>query len=127
MPTRTDQPPFQPAAAQSDQAPAQPVAPVVSILPPAEQARNAELQEKARALREAPRAVPITDVAIVIGIRTKEGRQEQIIDIGSDFRILECTQNMKEKVRAVTEDGQFLGYEPTGECEFTLKVKYLKE
>lgn len=95
---------------------------------PEEQERNSRLQAKALALRNAPRAVPITDIAIILGMRTKDsGRQEIMYDINPSMRILKCTHEVVEKVRAVTEEGQFLGYEPTGEYEFTLKVKYLKE
>ncbi len=131
MPTRSDQqPPFQPVPAQAPQTLQERTAVVMAPPPlsPEEQERNARLQAKAQALREAPRAVPVTDVAVIIGIRTRDnGRQETMIDIGQDTRILECTNTVKEKVRAVTEEGQFIGFEPTGEYELTLKVKYLKE
>lgn len=93
----------------------------------AEEARNAVLRAKAEALRNAPRAIPIKDVTVILGMHTKSGRQEVMYDIGPDYRILKCTHEVVEKVRAVTEEGQFLGYEPTGEYEMTIKVKYLKE
>lgn len=62
-------------------------------------------------------------------MQTKDsGRQELIYDVdGAKHRILDVQHGVKEKVKAVTEDGQFLGYEPTGEYELTLKVKYLRE
>lgn len=106
--------------------------PEVPTTPPAgldpEAVRNEQLRARQAAIRAAPRAVPVTDVAIIMGMMTKgSGRQETVIDINQSHRILECTQTVKEKVRPVTEDGQFLGYEPTGEYELTLKVKYLKE
>lgn len=73
--------------------------------------------------------MPISDIGVIIGVQTKDnGRQEVMYDIGAGkHRILKCTHELTEKVRAVTEEGQFLGYEPTGEYEFILKVKYLKE
>lgn len=69
------------------------------------------------------------DIAVILGMQTKDsGRQEIIYDIGGGkHRILKVTHENIEKVKAVTEDGQFLGFEPTGEYEFTLKVKYLRE
>jgi hypothetical protein len=71
----------------------------------------------------------VTDIAVILGIQCKDnGRQEVIYDIGGGkHRILKVTHENVEKVKAVTEEGQFLGYEPTGEYEFTLKVKYLRE
>lgn len=115
-------------------------APVALVQPPAaphsaaaqggseEDERNGRLRAKAQALRDAPRAVPITDIAVILGMKTKDsGRQEILYDIGPSMRILKCTHEVVEKVRAVTEEGQFLGYEPTGEYELTLKVKYLRE
>lgn len=93
---------------------------------PAEAAKNERLQAKAAALRAAPSAVPISDVTVILGMKTKQGRQEVIHDIGPDFRILDCTHNVKEKVRAVTEEGMFLGMEPTGEYEMIIKIKYIK-
>lgn len=128
MPARTEE--VVPQAPQQFQVPPPPMAAPHSPTAQNQEEidRNRRLQEKAKALREAPRAVPVTDVAVIIGMRTREnGRQETMIDINGSHRILECTQTVKEKVRAVTEDGQFLGYEPTGEYELTLKVKYLKE
>lgn len=99
----------------------------VSAQNPDEEARTSRLRRKAEDLRNAPRSVPINDVAIIIGMRTKQGRQEVIHDIGPEYRILKCTHEVVEKVRAVTEEGVFLGYEPTGEYEMSLKIKYLKE
>lgn len=89
-------------------------------------AKNARLRAKADSLRNAPRTVPVSDVTIIMGMATKQGRQEVIHDIGPDYRILDCVYNVKEKVRAVTEEGMYLGVEPTGEYEMTIKVKYLK-
>lgn len=103
-----------------------PAAPHAMVEDPVEAAMNAKLQGKAEALRAAPSAVPYSDVTIIMGVKTKQGRQEVIHDIGPGFRILDCTHNVKEKVRAVTEEGMYLGVEPTGEYEMTIKVKYLK-
>lgn len=129
MPQRMDQ---QLPGAQLPQAPSAPVAVPIPAPPTLDSSPEAlerqALRERAQALRSAPRAVPVSDVAVIIGIQTRDnGRQETLVDIGQDYRILECTQSVKEKVRAVTQDGQLLGYEPTGEYEFTLKVKYLKD
>jgi len=69
------------------------------------------------------------DIAVIIGMNTKDsGRQEIIYDIGGGkHRIVKVSHENVEKTRPVTEEGQFLGLEPTGEYEFTLKVKYIKE
>lgn len=101
-------------------------APHAVVEDPVEAARNAKLRDKAEALRNAPSAVPYTDVTIILGMNTKQGRQEVIHDIGPGFRILKCIHDVTEKVRAVTEEGMYLGVEPTGEYEMTIKIKYLK-
>ncbi len=92
-----------------------------------EVARESRLKQKAEALRNAPRTMPISDVSVILGMQTKQGRQEVFHDIGPNHRILKCTHEVVEKVRAVVEEGTFLGFEPTGEYEFVLKVKYLRE
>jgi hypothetical protein len=131
MPARTDAtlpPPNVAPAPQLQVAPAPVAAPHSQTAQNSEEdSRNARLRERATALRTAARTVPISDVTIIMGMRTKSGRQEVIHDIGPDHRILKCSHEVVEKVRAVTEEGQFLGYEPTGEYEMTIKVKYLKE
>lgn len=103
-----------------------PAAPHAAVDDPVEAAKNGRLQAKAEALRAAPSAVPYSDVTVIMGVKTRQGRQEVMHDIGPGFRILDCTYNVKEKVRAVTEEDMYLGVEPTGEYEMTLKVKYLK-
>jgi len=75
-------------------------------------------------------AVPITDVSVIIGMLNREGKREEIIhDINTAdaTRIVLCHQNIEEKTRAVKEEGQLVGYEPTGEYILTVKVKYIKE
>lgn len=69
------------------------------------------------------------DLAIIIGMQTKDsGRQEIIYDIGGDkHRIVKVSHETTEKTKPVSEDGHFIGLEPTGEYEFILKVKYIKE
>lgn len=126
MPTRTpeQQIPTTPPTAPIPVAPHSEAGRVLS----AEEQRNAELRARAQQLREAPRAVPVSDVSVILGMRTRDGgRQEVVYDVSPQHRILKCTHEVTEKVRAVTEDGQFLGFEPTGEYELIVKVKYLKE
>jgi hypothetical protein len=75
-----------------------------------------------------PSAVPISDVTLILGYKTKEGRNEVIHDINSDdVRIVKCEHSVEEKMRPCKEDGQLVGYEPTGEYVLTLKLKYVKE
>lgn len=142
MPGRTETTPTpvpQPAAAPV----AAPIPAPVALVPPPpaaphspaaqggdeESAQRARLAARQQALREAPRAIPVMDLAVILGMQTKDsGRQEIIYDIGGGkHRILDVQHGVKEKVKAVTEEGQFIGFEPTGEYEFTLKVKYLRE
>lgn len=80
--------------------------------------------------RTLPRGTEYTDVAICIGLEPVSGgdRKEIIHQIdGSQVRITSVEHKVNEKMRAVKEDGQLIGYEPTGEYELTLKVKYFKE
>lgn len=89
--------------------------------------REEQLRIRKAALKALPKGVPITDVTVIIGYKTRQGRQEVIHDIGPDFRITTASHSVEEKVRPVTEQGQFLGMEPTGEYLLTLKVKYYNE
>lgn len=85
-------------------------------------------EKKEKVLR--PSAVPITDVTLIIGMKTKDGKREEVIhDINTDdaLRIVTCSHTIEEKTRACKEDGQLVGYEPTGEYVLTLKVKYIKD
>lgn len=74
--------------------------------------------------------VPVSDVTLIIGYRDRQGaRQEVIHDIvDSDHRIVMCSHNVLEKVQKVKDDqGNLMGFEPTGEYEVTIKIKYVRE
>lgn len=74
--------------------------------------------------------VPVSDVTLIIGYRDRQGaRQEVIHDIvDSDHRIVMCSHNVIEKVQKVKDDeGNLMGFEPTGEYEVTIKIKYVRE
>ncbi len=58
-------------------------------------------------------------------------RKEIVHEIGvndDDVRIVSVQHGILEKMqKAKDEEGNFLGFEPTGEYELTLKVKFIKE
>jgi hypothetical protein len=81
-------------------------------------------------LKKRKSAVPVQDVTVILGMQNREGNREEVIhDINTleDLRIVSCAHTIEEKTRAVKEDGQLIGYEPTGEYILTLKVKYIKD
>lgn len=69
------------------------------------------------------------DVAVCLGIKGKDGKRQEIVhQIDSDeVRIISVTHGINEKMRAVKEEKQLVGFEPTGEYELVLKVKFIKE
>lgn len=75
-------------------------------------------------------ALPVSDVAVVIGFKTKSGKREEIVHAidSDDVRIVTCAHTVEEKVKqSKDEEGNLLGFEPTGEYILTLKVKYTKD
>ncbi len=75
-------------------------------------------------------ALPVTDVAVVIGYKTKNGKKEEIVHTidSDDVRIVTCSHTVEEKMKAAKdEEGNSLGFEPTGEYVLTLKVKFIKD
>lgn len=75
-------------------------------------------------------SLPVADVAVIIGYKTKDGKREEIMHVidGGDVQIATGSHTVEEKfTKAKDPDtGQFIGHEPTGECLLTLKVKYFK-
>lgn len=71
----------------------------------------------------------VDSVALVIGYKTKKGIEEVVHQIDSkDVTIVSCQHGIVRKVKQnKAEDGSLLGFEPTGEEELTLKIKYIKE
>lgn len=70
------------------------------------------------------------DVAVCLGITDKSGKRQEIVHQidGSDVRIVSVSHSINKKVKpAKDDDGAVIGFEPTGEYELTLKVKYIKE
>lgn len=75
-----------------------------------------------------PVGVPISDVSVIVGYVDKEGKRQEVIHDIANVRIIGCQHQVEEKVQKVKdEDGNFAGWEPTGENILTLKVKWLKE
>lgn len=75
-------------------------------------------------------ALPVVDVAVVIGYKTKSGKREEIVHTidSEEVRIAICNHSVEEKVKqAKDEEGNIIGFEPTGEYILTLKVKYIKD
>lgn len=68
----------------------------------------------------------MTDITIIAGYQTKDGRQEIVYDIGPEFTIDSFIHSYKEKV-AKTKDPEtkeLLGFEPTGECVLNIKIEF---
>lgn len=71
--------------------------------------------------------LPVSDVAVVIGFKTKNGQREEIVHTidSDDVSITNCLHSVEQKVKqAKSVTGELLGFEPTGEYILTLKVKY---
>lgn len=74
--------------------------------------------------------IDYSDVAVCLGITGKDGKRQEIVHQidGQDVRIVSVAHGITEKVKqAKDDDGNTLGFEPTGEYELTLKVKFIKE
>ena len=70
----------------------------------------------------------INSVGLVIGYKTKKGVEEVVHQVdGEEVTITSCTHEVVKKMRCVKQDGQVVGYEPTGEEMLVLKVKYIRE
>jgi hypothetical protein len=75
-----------------------------------------------------PIGVPVTDVTVIVGYVSKDGSRQEVIHDIHNVRIASCVHQVDEKLqKAKDEEGNFIGFEPTGEYSLTLKVKYLKE
>lgn len=84
----------------------------------------------ARHARRLQGKVPISDVTIIVGRKNLEGqRTEEMNNIdGRDFRITGFSEVVVEKMQKVKDDqGNLMGFEPTGEYELTVKVRYVVE
>jgi hypothetical protein len=74
------------------------------------------------------RDFPINSIAVVIGYKTEKGIQEVVHQLdGEQVRIVSFTHDVQTKMRAVKEDGQMVGHEPTGEEIVIIKIKYIRE
>jgi hypothetical protein len=70
----------------------------------------------------------INSVGVVIGYKTKKGIEEVVHQIdGEEVTITSCQHEVVKKMRQVKEEGQVVGYEPTGEETLVIKVKYIRE
>ena len=70
----------------------------------------------------------VSFVKITIGYKTSEGVKETefvVTEDEFDIASFNFSQNRKFK-QAKDEDGLPLGFEPTGEYEWALKLKYIK-
>lgn len=72
-------------------------------------------------------ALPVDSVGVVIGYSARDGVREVVHQVnGSEVEIISCIHSVEKKMRACKEDGQLVGFEPTGEEVLTLKVKYIR-
>lgn len=76
-----------------------------------------------------PEGLPVGDVAVIIGYLNKDGKREEIMHVidGGEVQIASCSHTVEEKYqKAKDSEGNLLGFEPTGECVLTLKVKFYR-
>lgn len=72
---------------------------------------------------------PVTSASVVIGYLGKDGKENEVVHTvdGEVVEIVSCVHDVKKKMRAAKDDeGNVIGFEPTGEEELTLKVKYIR-
>lgn len=72
---------------------------------------------------------PVTSASVVIGYLGKDGKENEVVHTvdGDVVEIISCIHDVKKKMRpSKNEDGSLVGFEPTGEEELTLKVKYIR-
>jgi hypothetical protein len=70
----------------------------------------------------------VSDVSLIVGIVDRDGkRYETIIDITSkDYDIINYNLTQSKKVKQTKDDnGSVIGFEPTGELQLKLDLKYL--
>jgi len=94
------------------------------------QASQQSPTEQSRLQRRLAGKVPFSDVTVIVGRRNAAGeRTEQMHNIDSrDFRITGFSEVVIEKMQKVKDDtGNLMGFEPTGEYELTIKVRYVNE
>jgi hypothetical protein len=88
--------------------------------------------EAPKKVRKTLKGTDYTDVSVVIGLSGPNGTHQEIVHqidgaFGSGVSIVKVEHGVEEKVRQCKEDGQLVGFEPTGEYVLTLKVKYIKD
>jgi hypothetical protein len=73
--------------------------------------------------------MPVSDVRVIIGYTDAAGvRTEVVHQVGSTERITSVVHSVDEKQQKSKDDeGNFIGFEPTGEYVLKLAVKYNKE
>jgi hypothetical protein len=72
---------------------------------------------------------PVSSASVVIGYLGKDGKESEVVHTvdGEAVEIVSCTHDIKKKMRASKDDdGNVIGFEPTGEEELVLKVKYIR-
>lgn len=72
---------------------------------------------------------PIDSIHVVIGVKTKDGKvEEQVYSVdGTKVQITGYTFDVKQKhQKAKDEDGNLIGFEPTGEETMRLVVSYVR-
>lgn len=72
---------------------------------------------------------PIEYVHIVVGQIDKDGNTHEVVHSvdGKQVSIVEYTLNVKQKhVKSKTEDGNVVGFEPSGEETLKLTLSYIK-
>lgn len=84
----------------------------------------------ARARAETTDKFPVSSVAVVVGYRTKNGGEEEVVHTvdGETVQIISCTHDVQRKVKAYRdpETKEMGDPEPTGEETLILKVKYIR-
>lgn len=72
---------------------------------------------------------PIESVTVVVLQKDKDGNEHEVIHTidGTQVSIVDYQFNIKQKhVKAKTEDGNVVGFEPSGEETLKLTVSYIR-
>ena len=91
--------------------------------------------EAVEAINEKKKPLPISkdfvveSVSVVVAYRTKSGKSEEVVHTidGTEVQITDFSLKTAQKTQKVKgDDGELIGFEPTGEESLTVSVKFTK-
>lgn len=102
-----------------------------SIIDPAADATSQErsVQELRREAVRLFGGCDITDVTICIGIKDARGNRQEVIrqiQDSAEFRIVKCLHDVEEQMSVKKQDGDIVGFEPTGKYRLKLDVVFVR-